>query len=358
MRPEVFALALASTAIAGAVACGGGTAVSSTTSSHKRPDHAPPAPDLAASDVSGTAPVPAIDDPDERLAFVRAGAIWIMGADGADPRRLTSRPPGGDDGTPALSPRGDAVAFGSQRDGAAKIWVTGLDGSGTQAVTDGADGGDRQPAWSPDGTRLVFVRGRAEERRSLYVVDLAAGAAAPRRVPRVVVEGADDAPAWVGWPTWSPDGRTIAFSADRGEGLGTGLHLVAPDGTGLRRLTRPPATQRWIRDLRAVWSPDGARLAFASNRHAASEDDAGDLDLYDVDVAGGAVRRLTHDPGVADDPCYSPDGRRLYFSSTREPARDYAVELYVMASGGGEQRRLTRDEVPENSAPSCGSLPQ
>ena len=46
-----------------------------------------------------------------------------------------------------------------------------------------------------------------------------------------------------------------------------------------------------------------------------------------------------------------------YYDSTRDAVRDYAIELFVMPSGGGEQVRLTRDEVPQNAAPSCGRIP-
>ena len=113
----------------------------------------------------------------------------------------------------------------------------------------------------------------------------------------------------------------------------------------------------WVRDVRPTWSPDGKRLAFASNRHATSESDAGDFDVYDVSIADGTVRRLTHDPAVADDPSYSPDGKRIFFTSTRDATRAYSIELYAMPAGGGEQRRLTRDEIPQNAAPSAGRVP-
>ena len=114
---------------------------------------------------------------------------------------------------------------------------------------------------------------------------------------------------------------------------------------------------RWLRDQRPAWSPDGGRVVFASNRHAARDADAGDLDLYAVDMGSGAITRLTHDPAVADDPTYSPDGKRLFFTSTRDAARPYSVEIYVMPAAGGEQRRVTRDEFPENSAPAAGRVP-
>lgn len=348
LRPRLLLAA----AVAAAAACGSGVPVSSTTTAHKRPDYAPPPPDQAVVEAPGDVPLPKADDPAERIAYVRAGSVFLWTPQNGDDLRVTVRATGAPDETPALSPHGDAVAFSSRRDGPAKLFVAALDGTGTRVVTDGADGGDLDPAWSPDGRSLVFVRGRPGERRDLFVLDFDAG-----ETSRRLLEGADNDPARVGAPAWSPDGTAIVFSADRGEGLGTGLFLVKPDGSGLRRLTRPPSSQRWVRDLHPAWSPDGKRVAFASNRHAATEDDAGDLDLYVVDLASGELTRLTRDPGVADDPTYSPDGKRIYFTSTRSAPRDYSTELYAMPATGGEQRRLTRDEVPQNSAPSAGRVP-
>lgn len=335
----------------GAAACGPSTApVSSTTTGHNKKGHAPPAPDKSVADTTGETPLPKSEDAAERVAFSKAGSIYLMNATGGDQRRLTYKASNAPDEAPALSPHGDAVAFMSRRDGVSKLYVVALDGAGTRQVTDGADGGDLDPSWAPDGRKLVFVRGK--DRRDLYVVDFDGGGA-----PKKILAGADDDVAFAGGPSWSPDGAEIAFSGDRGEGMGTGLWLVKPDGTGLRRLTRPTTSERWYRDVHASWSPDGKKIVFASNRHATSESDSADLDLYEVTVEDGTITRLTRDSGVADDPSYSPDGKRIFFSSTREAVRPYAIELFAMPAGGGEQRRLTRDEVPQNAAPSAGRVP-
>jgi len=355
MRSFLIPSALAASAalsVTVAACSGSGTAVSSTTTGHKRPDYAPPPPDSAAQATTGNAEVPRSTDAAERVVFAKSGSIWIMNPDGADAYRLTFRAGANTpDEAPALSPDGKSVAFSSSRDGVAKIFLATSDGTESHALTDGADGGDAAPAWTPDATTVVFVRGRPDTRRDLYAVAAAGG------VPRTIMEGRDDDPALAGWPAVSPDGKWVAFSSDRSDGLGTGLWLVRLDGTGLKRLTRPPQAQSWVRDVRPAWSPDGKRIAFASNRHGVSSDDAGDLDVYGVDVGSGEVTRLTNDLAVADDPCFSPDGKRIYFTSTRDATRDYAIELVVMASGGGEQVRLTRDEVPQNAAPSCGRIP-
>ena len=271
-----------------------------------------------------------------------------MGPRGQDPRSLTSRGSSARDADPAFGPHGDQVAFASSRDGTSKIYVLDPAGGDARPVSDGAEGGDSEPAWSPDERQIVFVRGA---RRDLYAVDASGGAPA-----RLLLAGADDEPQGAGAPSWSPDGKTIVFAGARGESLGMSLWLVDADGSGLRRLTHAPRPERWTRDVHPSWSPDGKRIAFASNRHASSEVAAEDLDIYVVTVADGSLVRLTRDPAVADDPCWSPDGRRVFFTSTRDAPTPYSHELYVMPAAGGEQRRLTRDAIPLNTSCSTGRI--
>ncbi len=327
--------------------------ISSTTTAHKQDETAPPPPDRTVTDATGETPLEPADDPRERIAYLRAGSIFLLDPHGGgEPARVTQRGARAADETPAYSPHGDAIAWATRQGGAARLYVAAVDGSGARPVTDGKGDGDADPAWAPDGRKLAFVRGRAGERRDLHVLDFDGGAA-----PRLILEGKDAAAAQVGAPAWSPDGAWLVFSADRSEGEGTGLWIIGTDGNGLRRLTRPGRAAAWVRDLRPAFAPDGKTVVFASNRDARSEDDAADLDIYALDLASGAVTRLTRDPGVADDPCYSPDGKRVYFTSTRDAQKDFEVELYAMPAGGGQQLRLTRDASPQNSAPSAGRVP-
>ena len=302
-------------------------------------------------EVSGTTPVPPATDPSERIAYEHAGSIWVMEANGLRAFELTSRVPDVKDENPAFRPRGGAVAFSSSRAGSPRIYLAGLDGTGMRPFTNPPEGADREPAWSADGNFLAFVREHSTGRRDIMV----RAVKDDDSIERVLVRGNDDNQEVVGAPTWSPDGTSVVFAADRSEGVGTTLWRVGLDGPRLARVTSPQ-TSPWRQDVHPALSPDGELIAFASNRHARGEEDRADLDIYLFEVKSGRVLRLTRDQGVANEPSFSPDGRRLYFTSTRDAARAYATEIFVMSARGGVQNRVTRDEIPQNSCPSAALL--
>jgi len=313
-----------------------------------------------ASEVAHGAEVPRSRDGRERLVFTRAGSIWMMKPDGSDPSQLTVRALDAPDEHPSLSPHGDAVAYATRHRKANRIVVLGLSDLIPRAVTDGGGGlGDSQPAWSPDGRRIAFMRGDSRVRLDLHVVDLPANpdgdeqGAAARAVPTLLVRGDDDAPEQSGNPAFSPDGAAIVFSADRRQGKGTGLWRCDLATGSVARLSPVPRRAGHIADLDPTFAPDGSRIAFVSNRHLASAD-RDDFDVYVMAPDGSGLTRLTDDPGSVREPAYSPDGQRIFFASTRDRRGSYEWELYVMASSGGRARRLTSDERPQNRAPSAG----
>ncbi len=133
-------------------------------------------------------------------------------------------------------------------------------------------------------------------------------------------------------PALSPNGDRIAFSAPGPDG-GTHLYVISAAGGAPTQITKGTAT-----DLSPVFSPDGARIAFVSNR-------SGNRDIWIVPAGGGEPTRVTDDPADDIDPAWSPDGLRLAFSSTRGgPPLLYQVTLadrqaYMITAGTGVDRR-------------------
>lgn len=145
----------------------------------------------------------------------------------------------------------------------------------------------------------------------------------------VVASLAGAAPLWLRYPAMSPDGKQIAF-AYRGD-----LYLVdAAGGVAV------PLTQHAAHDVEPVWSPDGQRMVFRSDRY-------GNFDLFILSLNGGRTQRLTwhsaHDyPGA-----FSPDGQSVYFSSQRLDAAKASgfpswvlPELYRVPVDGGQPRQV------------------
>jgi TolB protein len=182
--------------------------------------------------------------------------VYVSGSDGSNLLRLTDDP--ADDAHPDWSPDGAGILFHSNRSGDFDLWAMGADGSDPVNLTPGMAGDqgfavwspdvdpdstiqqltdtpgfDGRPAWSPDGSEIVFQSDRAGA-FDIYVMN-ADGSD---------VRGLTRDAALDGVPTWSPDGEWIAFSSLL-VGNDSEIYLIRPDATGRTNITRNPAFDAW-----------------------------------------------------------------------------------------------------------------
>jgi Tol biopolymer transport system component len=147
-------------------------------------------------------------------------------------------------------------------------------------------------------------------------------------------------------PAWSPDGRRIAFS--RQVGNGDALFVMNADGTGVRRLTTPVQGPGGAAssDVTPAWSPDGRRIAFSSDRA-----DFAEPDIFRIDADGTHLTQLTRTPFFTGDgnPAWSPDGTWIWFDSDRVSVENR--EIFRMQPDGSGVQRMTRTGNVDDGAP-------
>ena len=192
----------------------------------------------------------------------RAGnsEIYVMNADGSEARRVSPTIRSPDKGS-SWSPDGQRIAYFTGRDGNAEIYVINADGSGRQRLTD-SPAQDYQASWSPDGKKIAFASER-DANTEIYVMN--ADGSAPVRLT--------NNPASDFRPTWSPDGKKIAFRSNRDEpNRLTCSPLQRRDLRDERRRDRAPTrlTNDPGFDFAPSWSPDGKKMAFAATATAIS----------------------------------------------------------------------------------------
>jgi Tol biopolymer transport system component len=198
----------------------------------------------------------------------------------------------------SLSPDGSRIVFtGGEGPSNAldlrNLYTSRADGTDVRLLYSAKDVG--APTWSPDGKWVAFTLAD----RPWVVRSDGRGA---HRLTGLLVDA---------WPAWSPDSRALAFSgarANRNSALNWGVHTIRIDGSGLRRLTRR-LTDREIADEAGIvdieWAPDGSRIAFVR-----ASDSAPDGEVDTVDATGRNEHRIGH----GQCPVWSPAGRRLAYA--------------------------------------------
>jgi Tol biopolymer transport system component len=208
--------------------------------------------------------------------------IVRMGADGTGRDDLTKghcrRPRCQGESDPAVSPDGARIAFVRAIHDLPSIFIMRSDGTHRHRVMQATSHRfeDSAPAWSPTGNRLVFARyDRRRDRAALVVVDVDGG-----RMQRITVWHAGGGSR----PDWSPDGSSILFEAPTAFRYETQLFSIHPDGTGLTQITNEHGVG-WVW---AGFSPDGAMITAVRVPGATSEND-----VYVMYVDGTSIQPVT-----------------------------------------------------------------
>ncbi|MDQ3720202.1 MAG: hypothetical protein M3350_05385 [Actinomycetota bacterium] len=275
--------------------------------------------------------------------------VYTMHPDGSRKTQLTSNAgPFPDlpflDFWPSWSPRGSKIVFTSFRNFNLDVYTMNQNGTGLTRVTR-HPAGDLDPAFFPDGRKIVFVR-------ELPGPD-PDGPPAAQDIYTANTDGTGErnltpGPERETEPAISPDGKTIAFEREVGssgnhEGGNHEIFTINADGTRLKRLTNT-ATGR---EQHPNFSPDGKKIVFDDNFHA-PPGVAGAI--YTMNVDGSEVKKLTgnrtdrHGLGA-----YSPDGKKISFTASED--------IHVMNTDGSRQRRLTRHPAPEIQASWAPAIP-
>jgi TolB protein len=245
-----------------------------------------------------------------------------------------------------------------------EIFIADYDGANPRKVTN-TKTLNITPTWSPDGQVIAYTSYRPSGGMGTFQdIVLSFIETGDRRTP------ANGDPLKQNYlPVWSPDGSKIAFTTNRDGN--PEIYVMNRDGSGLRRMTNSPAI-----DVTPTWSPNGAQLAWVSDRtgnpriYIMNADGTGQRALggdtycdrptwssapfneiayavrtgpgYDIKVysfATGQATKITDGIGSNESPAFSPNGRHIAFTSTRNGK----IQIYTIARDGNDLRQVTRE---------------
>ncbi|HET9645807.1 MAG TPA: Tol-Pal system beta propeller repeat protein TolB [Burkholderiaceae bacterium] len=215
------------------------------------------------------------------------------------------------------------IAYVTRGAGRFTLRITDADGEGGQVALNSPEP-IISPSWSPDGRELAYVSFETQK-AVVWVQDVATG----QRRPVANFRGSNSAPAW------SADGSQLAVTLTRDGN--SQLYLMGRNGNGLKRLTTSQAI-----DTEPVFSPDGKQIYFVSDRGGAPQ-------VYRIPASGGSAERVTFSGNYNISPALSPDGHLLAYITRQGNA--FKLVTLDMSSGNVAQLTDTTDDERPSFAP-------
>jgi TolB protein len=222
------------------------------------------------------------------------------------------------------------VVFSSGKSADYDIWTLDLDAGELTQLTFGETWNDK-PRWSPDGRFVIFVSNLIGT-PNIYRLDVSSLESI------ALIENGK----WNDFPSFSPDGRRILYISN--EAGNNDVWSADADGAGRHRLTTHEGNDNF-----AAWMPNGNAIVWSSDR-------GGHSDIWRMDLHTGDKRQLSHGDGMDVQPMPSPDGKLIAFASNRQSKpnkskdiwRDRDFDIWMMRADGSDPVRLTSNQGPDS----------
>ncbi len=274
---------------------------------------------------------PQINPDGSQIAYVRRqndimadraiSSIWMINVSNGKETPFAGRSDGAF--APRWSPDGSRIAYVSVEDGNAQLWVKWID-SGEAVRLTGLPNSPSSIAWAPDGRSIAYTMLVQDAPPSL--------GSAPSNRP----EGAE-------WANPLDVTDLVNFRADGSGEIAPGfekIFVISATGGAPRQLTFGPNHDGGP----LSWSPDGSTIFFTANRNSNWQTDPVEADIWSLDMASLALTKLTDRDGPDAGGVVSPDGRLIAYTGFDDLGRAYEnAELYVMDTSGENRRILTSE---------------
>jgi dipeptidyl aminopeptidase/acylaminoacyl peptidase len=255
----------------------------------------------------------------------RYSNLWVITADGTDHRPITTG--NRSDSSPRWSPDGTRIAFLSDADGKQQIYIRWMDTGQTARITN-LEQEPQAIVWSPDGKMLSF---------SFLVLG---------KGPHIA-----DLPTPPSGAKWAEPPAAYDRLVYRFNGAGylkpgfSQVFVVSADGGAPRQVSNGDFSNggdEFSGPSVASWSPDGKYLLVSANRHAESEHEYLDSEVYEFSVSDGSLRALTNRKGPDNSPVVSPNGKWIAYIGFDDRYQGHqTTKLYLMNRDGSSPRSLS-----------------